>query len=101
MNEQSITVNICGVPHNIILAKDNFDYDTHFGQIDYKKCEITINDALPAVAKQETICHEIVHGIFIHIGREDLSNDEQLVQSLANAINQTFDIRFFNTEASE
>lgn len=94
-------VNICGIPHKIILAKDNFNYDVHFGQIDYKKCEITVNEDLPPEAQEETICHEIVHGIFIHIGREDLSNDEQLVQSLANAINQSFDVRFVDEQEDE
>lgn len=96
-----IKVNICGIPHKIILAKNNFDCDMHFGQIDYKKCEITVNEDLPAVALEETICHEIIHRIFIHIGREDLSNDEQLVQSLANAINQSFDIRIMNEQEGE
>ena len=93
-------VNICGIPHKIISAKDNFD-DVHFGQIDYKKCEITVNEDLSAAAREETICHEIIHGIFIHIGREDLSNDEQLVQSLANAINQSFDIRIMDEQEDE
>ena len=94
-------VNICGIPHKIISAKDNFDCDVHFGQIDYKKCEITVNEDLSAAAREETICHEIIHGIFIHIGREDLSNDEHLVQSLANAINQSFDIRIMDEQEGE
>jgi len=94
-------VNICGIPHKIISVKDNFDCDLHFGQIDYKKCEIMVNEDLPAAAWEETICHEIIHGIFIHIGRQDLSDDEQLVQSLANAINQSFDIRIMDEKEGE
>lgn len=35
----------------------------------------------------------MMHGILFHIGREDLSNDETLVQSLGNAISQAFEIR--------
>lgn len=86
-------VNICGIPHKIIFCKDNFDLDTHFGQIDYKKCEILINEDLSPEAQEETICHEIVHGILVHLGYTEQSQDETFVQALGNAIYQSFDIR--------
>ena len=35
-----------------------------------------------------------MHGILVHIGRGDLSNDEVLVTSLGNAVAQTFNIKF-------
>ena len=56
-------VNICGLPHKVIEKEDSFDIDCHFGQINYKKCEIKINKDMTEEAKKETICHEIVHGI--------------------------------------
>lgn len=86
-------VNICGIPHEIIEMDDNFDMDLYFGQIDYKKCEIRINKALPREAKEEALCHEIVHGIFVHLGFDEYSQNEHLVQALGNAIHQSFDIR--------
>ena len=43
--------------------------------------------------KNETICHEMIHGILVHLGYNDYSNDEQFVQALANAINQGFIIK--------
>ena len=44
-------INICGIPHKVIECEDNFNVDTHFGQIDYKACEIRINkDMSPEVA---------------------------------------------------
>jgi hypothetical protein len=43
--------------------------------------------------KNETLCHEIVHGIFVHLGYNDYAQDEQLVQALGNAIYQGFDIK--------
>lgn len=89
----SKTVNICGIPHEVIYCEDKFDADTHFGQIDYKNCEIRINKDLKGEAYNETLCHEILHGILIHIGRDDLSGDEQFVQCLANAVNQTFRVK--------
>lgn len=86
-------VNICGIPHTVIEKDDYFTSDnTHLGEITYSKAEILINKNIPAEMKKETICHEIVHGIFVHLGREDLTNDETLVQQLGNAIYQGFEI---------
>jgi Zn-dependent peptidase ImmA (M78 family) len=86
-------VNICGIPHTVIECEDHFDVDTHFGQIDYKACEIMINENMATEAKEETICHEMVHGILVHLGYSEQSQDETFVQALANAIYQGFDIR--------
>lgn len=88
-----VWVNICGVPHKIIVAEDHFNIDSHFGQIDYIKAEITVNSQLTGKNLDETICHEILHGILVHIGREDLSRDETLVQSLAQGVNQAFYVK--------
>lgn len=88
-----MTVNICGVPHRIIECKDNFDVDCHFAMIDYKACEIRVNRDLTDEAKKEAICHEVVHGMLIHLGYNDQSNDEQFVQALGNAIYQSFTLK--------
>lgn len=84
-------VNICGIPHEVIEKEDNFGTLVNaFGMIDYDKAEIYVNtNANPAI-KYETICHEMVHGMLIHIGRNDLSADETFVQALGNAICQGF-----------
>jgi hypothetical protein len=86
-------VNICGITHEVIECDDKFDADLHFGQIDYKACEIRINKDVNEQEKQETLCHEMVHGILNHIGRNDLSCDETFVQTLGNAIYQGFEIK--------
>lgn len=85
-------INICGIPHKVEFAKDKFDIDTHFGQIEYAKGVITVNEELKDEMLEETLCHEILHGILVHIGYSELSADEKFVQCLANAINQTFSI---------
>ena len=87
------TVNICGIPHEVIETKDLFNVDTHFGQIDYLKCEIRINEDLAGASKTETLCHEMIHGILVHLGYADLACDETFVQAMANAINQGFDVK--------
>ena len=86
-------VNICGIEHNVIECEDTFDIDTHFGMITYKDAVIKINKDMPEQMKKEAICQEMVHGIFVHMGREDLSQDETLVQALGNAIAQGFVIK--------
>ena len=86
-------VNICGIPHKVIEYEDNFNVDLHFGQIDYKACEIRINRDMNEGAKKEAICHEMIHGILVHLGYNDLTNDEHLVQALGNAIYQSFEIK--------
>jgi hypothetical protein len=88
-----MTVNICGVPHKIVEYEDKFDVDTHFGQIDYKSCEIRINKDMTDANKKETICHEMMHGILVHLGYNDYAGDEQFVQALGNAIYQGFEIK--------
>ena len=86
-------VMICGIPHEIVECEDVFDNETHFGQIDYATCKITINKDLCEAEKEETIAHEILHGMLVHLGYDDYSQDEKFVQALSNAINQTFKIR--------
>lgn len=86
-------VNICGIPHEIILCEDNFDVDTHFAQINYGNAEIKVNKNMNKYIQEESICHEVVHGILVHIGRQELSSDETFVQALGNAIMQSFEIK--------
>ena len=86
-------VNICGIPYNVKYVEDSFDADTHFGQINFGRAEIIVNKGLNSALTHETICHELVHGILIHLGYNDLSNNEQLVQALGNAIHQSCDVK--------
>ena len=88
-----MTVNICGIPHKVIECEDKFDVDSHFGQIDYKACEIRINKDMTQENKYEALCYEMMHGIFVHLGFNDYAQDEHLVQALGNAIYQGFNIK--------
>ena len=78
-------VNICGIEHEVKECTDYFNGDLHLGQIDYGECVIKM--------KQETLCHEMTHGILMHLGYDDLSNDEHFVQALGNAIYQGFTVK--------
>ena len=85
-------VNICGITHKVIECGDNFNIDTHFGQIDFCKAIIKINKDLDDQVKKESICHEVLHGILVHLGYDELSSDERFVNAVSNGIFQAFSI---------
>lgn len=86
-------VNICGIPHKVIMCSDNFDMDIHFGQINFVKAEIKINSEATPELQMQSLFHEILHGMLVMIGRNDMSNDEEFVQALSNAMHQTFELK--------
>lgn len=89
-----MNVNICGIKHEVIECNDSFNADaSHFGQIDYTKCKIKVNKDMHEDMKHEIICHEMVHGMLVHLGYNEQASDEQFVQALANAIHQGFEIK--------
>ena len=88
-------VNICGMSHKVIEVEDNFNTLLNMGMIEYTTQTIKINKDMSNSMKDEALCHEMVHGILVHIGRQDLCTDETLVQALGNAIWQGFEIRKF------
>lgn len=87
-------VNICGLSHEIIYEEDKFQIDdAKFGFIDYQNAKIYINSNVAEEIQTETLCRGIIHGILFHIGRQEMSDDEIFVQTLANAINQSFSVK--------
>ena len=87
-------VYIFGIPHTVEYKSDTFrSGDTHFGEIDFAKCEIIINKDMPEESQRETLIHEMVHGMLVHMGYDDLNNDEKFVQQMAVAIGMSFDIK--------
>lgn len=88
-----MVVNICGIPHKVKEVDSTLGNDGGCGVINFLKAEIEINSAQAPECKKETLIHEMVHGMLSHIGRDDLSENETFVQSLANAIYQGFEIK--------
>ena len=86
-------VNICGMPYTVKECEDHFDSDCHCGLIIYSECLIKINKNMHEEMKKATLCHEIMHGILLNIGREDLNNDENFVTALGNAIYASFEVK--------
>lgn len=94
-------VNICGIPHQII-EKDFIEGNgCVLGEIEYRSCTISLRkDQTPEMYRQ-TLIHEIVHGMLVLIGRNELSEDETFVQTLALAISQTFELKGDKKEGDE
>jgi len=83
-------ITICGIPHTVEYVDDNFDTDLHLGQVDYATARIRINRKASSEVQHEALCHEVLHAMLMHIGRNDLSIDETFVQCLGNAISRSF-----------
>ena len=94
-------ISICGIPHEVVYANDVFDNDTHYGQIDYGKAVIKVSKDVSKEQQDEALCHEILHGILVHIGKNELSQDESFIQCLSNAIYQSFEPKFMRGEQDE
>ena len=86
------TVNICGIPHTVILQDDNFTASGQtLGEIHYKTAEIFLATGQSPEIEKETLCHEMMHGILLHIGETELCDDEGFVTKIAAAVSQAFD----------
>lgn len=88
-------VTICGIPHKIIYD-DVIDEEyggVVQGKIIYSKCEIHLKKGLTKELEEEVLIHEMIHGILIHLGKSELSDDEEFVQLLAHGVFEHFKIR--------
>lgn len=94
------TVKICGIPHTII-EKDYIEGDgCVLGEVEYRSCTISMRiDQTPEMYRN-TLIHEMCHAMLVMIGRNDLSENEQFVQTLALAISQTFDLKEDNNDTN-
>lgn len=92
-------VKICGIPYEII-DKEVIECNSGrcVGLITYDEGRIEMRKGQHPDYYRQSLIHEIVHGMFVMIGRNDLSDDETLVQSLALAISQTFELKIEEQE---
>ena len=87
-----MTVDICGIPHEVKYV-DSIDEELDGitqGKILYSKGIILIRKDLPKEIENEVLIHEITHGMLMHLGKHDMSSDEEFVQLLAHGINMCF-----------
>ena len=88
-------VKLCGVTHKITYKKDNFNKESsNLGYIDYVTGTIVINSNASEDIQNESLCHELVHGMLFHLGYNEECGNEKFIQALGNAIYQTFEVRY-------
>lgn len=91
---EGFRVNIGGVPYKVFHKEDAFSSDCiHFGEIKHKECEIYLSEGMNPEMEKQTLVHEMMHAIFLSIGRGDLCNDEVLVQALAQVMAGCFEVK--------
>lgn len=88
-------INICGVPFKIKQVNVLYEEDAGItqGDIQYSKAKIRVCKRLPKQIKERVLYHEILHGMLVQLGYNDLSNDETFVQCFSNAMYQMFSLK--------
>lgn len=81
-------INILGIPYKV-KEKEIIDHNNDLlGLIVYKDQQIFLKAKMGKEMKQNTLLHEILHGIFLHSGYSELNEKEDLIDSLSNSIYQ-------------
>ena len=88
------TINILGIDFKVkqVEVIDESNEGITEGKLLYSQGVILLKKSLPLDIKRQVLVHEVVHAILIQIGRNDLSDDETFVQTLAIAVDNTFDL---------
>ena len=90
MDDNARTINILGVVFTVKEVDCVNKTDPRKGEIDYLTNEIRIDRNMPPSSKNQTLMHEILHGMFDLLGLEELRDDETKVQVMATALHQIF-----------
>lgn len=81
-------INILGIPYEVVEV-DTIDKSVRiFGHIDYPNQIIKLEKGMGKQYREQTLLHEIVHGIFEGLGYDDLNADEEKVQGIASVLYQ-------------
>ena len=88
-------INICGVPYKIkeVDVINETGEGVTQGDITYSKTRIRIKKSLNKKLKKQVLFHEVLHGMLVQLGYNNLSDDEIFVQSFSNAMFQMFDFK--------
>lgn len=84
-----------GIPNSVMIDTTRYDIETTdeniivggrecSGDISYWEGRIRVAASMGNTVKQQTLMHEIVHGIMHRRGLDDYRTDEKLVDQLAN-----------------
>ena len=60
-----------------------------WGAINYWKARIKIKKGISPQHQAVSLMHEIIHGALVHIGEDELGNNERFVETLSEALTDT------------
>lgn len=88
-------IEICGIPFKIkeVEVIDEPIEGVTQGKILFSKAKILIKKKLPKKLKRQVLFHEVLHGILVQLGYNELNEDETFVQSLSVVMSQMFEMR--------
>ena len=81
-----------GMPYEVIEVEEPFG-NGDCGLINYRDQKIYINKDMQTEMTETSLIHEMIHGILVAIGRNDLAENETFVQSFAMGIWQGFEVK--------
>lgn len=76
-------VAILGLDYKVEVVEVVDGQEALWGKIDYENLSIRIDASLSDARKQQTLLHEILHGILEELGYRKLNEDENAVQGIA------------------
>jgi hypothetical protein len=84
------TIDILGLTYRVVQEADPRDDWRHvWGLIDYENLIIHVKKDLPRDYKEDTLMHEIMHGVLERLHYIDQTRDEDYVTRLGMGIYQT------------
>lgn len=80
-------INVSGIDYEIVYQQSPVDNgQLVWGYTDYEHAKIVISSDLSGQKQRQTLIHELVHVAIHEAGRDDLANDETLVNPLGNVL---------------
>lgn len=84
-------ITVSGIDYEIVYRKNPYDRGgSVWGFVDYEHTRIVIKKNMSKQKQRQTLMHELTHVAVHESGRDDLCNEETLINPLGNVLYQTF-----------
>lgn len=82
------SVSILGLDFQVRVVDEVSHTEAADGQIDFDRQEIRLYRGMSEQKMEQTLIHELLHGILVQLGYDAEGSDEHLVQGLAIGLHQ-------------
>ncbi|MCL2491585.1 MAG: hypothetical protein FWE87_02405 [Coriobacteriia bacterium] len=79
---------ILDISYRVAVVDSIKEDDLVIGHVDHQSQTIRIKSDLSQAKAEQTLLHEVLHGVFNELGEYRIDEDERLVQSLAATLHQ-------------